>query len=98
MTAKLALPRSATFADAPGHLGGQFRVRQEQLDKRGNHFLSGHSGVSEPVGSVSLPNVEGAMGGGGQVDGATGALAPRWRLRLFAVWVAPDALETFGLR
>ena len=93
MTAKLALPRSATFADAPGDFGGQFRVPQEQLDERGDHLLSGHSGVSEPVGGVSLPDVEGPMGGGGQVDGASGALAPRRRLGLFVRCVAPDDLE-----
>jgi hypothetical protein len=98
MTAKLALLGSASFADAPGHLSGEFPVLEEQLDQRGDYFLSGHSGVSEPVGSVALPNVEGSVGGGRQIDGAAGALAPRWRLGLLVVRVVPEALKAFGLR
>jgi hypothetical protein len=37
--------------------------------------LSGHSGHSQTVGGVSLPDVEGPMGGSRQVDGSACPLA-----------------------
>ena len=66
---------SAPFPDAPGYLGGQLRVRQQQLDERADDLLSGDAGESEPVGGFALPDIEGPVCGGGQVDGASRSLA-----------------------
>jgi len=66
---------SAPFPDAPGYLGGQLRVGQQQLDERADDLLSGDAGESEPVGGFALPDIEGPVCGGGQVDGASRSLA-----------------------
>ena len=39
------------------------------VDQCGENLLSGHSGDAEAVGSVSLPDVEGPVGGDRQIDG-----------------------------
>ena len=44
------------------------------VDECDEDFLSGDAGESEAVGGVALPDVEGAVCGGGEVDGASGAL------------------------
>ena len=99
MTAKLAphaLGRSAPFPDTPCHFGGQLRVGQQQLDERANNFLPGDAGESELVGGFSLPDIEGPVGGGGQVDGPSRALAAGWRLGFLMVEVPSDARDPFG--
>ncbi len=78
MTAKLAPPSFAgqrrsrilrvTSAES-------FGIGQQQLNERANDLLSGDAGESEAVGGVSLPDVEGPVCGGGQVDGPSCSLA-----------------------
>ena len=85
------------FADAPGYFGGQLRVGQQQVDECGDDLLPGHTGESEPVGGLSLPDVESPVGGRGQVDGAPYALASR-RLPGLVIDALPNAGEAFGLR
>jgi hypothetical protein len=76
MIAKLApLVRSAPFADAPSYFGGQLPVPEKQLDERADDFLAGDSGEPQAIGRLSLPDVQGTVGGGGQIDGPPGALA-----------------------
>lgn len=67
--------RSAPFADAPSYFGGQFPVLEKQLDERTDDFLPGDAGEPQAVGRVSLPDVQGPVGGRGQIDGPSGALA-----------------------
>ena len=100
MTAKLALRcpflRSAPFADAPRYFGGQLPVREKQLDERADDFLAGDSGEPQAVGRLSLPDVQGPVSGGGQVDGPSRALAAGWRLGFLMVEVPSDARDPFG--
>jgi hypothetical protein len=56
---------SARGLDGAGDLGCEFGVGQELVDECGEDFLSGHAGDSEAVGGFSLPDVEGAVCGGG---------------------------------
>jgi hypothetical protein len=44
------------------------------VDECGEDFLSGHAGDSEAVGGLSLPDVEGAVCCGGEVDGTSCSL------------------------
>ena len=52
----------------------EFGVGQKLVDERGEHLLPGHPGDSQAVGGFPLPDVEGPVGGGRKVDGATGPL------------------------
>ena len=66
--------RSARGLDGAGDLGCEFGVDQKLVDECGEDFLSGHAGDSEAVGGLSLPDVEGAVCCGGEVDGASCSL------------------------
>jgi hypothetical protein len=90
--------RSAPFADAPSYFGGQLPVLEKQLDERADDFLAGDSGEPQAVRRVSLPDVQGPVGGGRQIDGPSGALAARLWLGPLLVDVLPEAREAFGLR
>jgi hypothetical protein len=89
MTAKLA--GLAPIPDHPGHLGGKLGIGQQQINERAEHLLSGNPGESEPVGGFSLPDVEGAVCGGGQVDGPSRPLPARTLAE-----VLMDTGETLG--
>lgn len=45
------------------------------VDECGEDLLSGHPGDSQAVGRFSLPNVEGPVCGGRQIDGSSRPLA-----------------------
>src|ERR1700761_9798101 len=96
MTAKLA--GSAPFPDTAVHLGRQLGIGQQQLDQRGNYLLSGDAGESEAVGGFSLPDVQGPVGGGGQVDGPSRSLATGWLVEFLPDAGLPDVGEAFGGR
>jgi hypothetical protein len=66
--------RSARGLDGAGDLGCEFGVDQKLVDECGEDFLSGHAGDSEAVGGLSLPDVEGAVCCGGEVDGTSCSL------------------------
>jgi hypothetical protein len=77
--------------DVPDYLGGQFRVVEKLVDQSRQHLLSGDAGKPKSVGGFTLPDVEGAVGGRGKVDGSPGALPARP-----LTYLVPDAGETFG--
>jgi hypothetical protein len=91
MRAKLA--RLAPVSDTTGHLSGKHRVGQQQFDECAKDFLSGDAGESEAVGGFSLPDVEGSVCGGGQVDCPSCSLAACWLVGFF-----PNVGEAFGPR
>lgn len=51
--------------------GGEFAIRQQLVDQRGQHLLSGHAGETEAIGGISLPDVEGTVLGRREIDGAS---------------------------
>jgi hypothetical protein len=81
--------RSAPGLDGAGDLGCEFGVGQKLVDECGEHLLSGHAGDSEAVGGLSLPDVEGAVCCGGEVDGTSCSLGTR---RLVACRLLDDTL------
>jgi hypothetical protein len=48
------------------------------VDEGGEDLLSGHPGDSQVVGGFSLPDVEGSVGAGREVDGSPGSLGTGW--------------------
>lgn len=70
-------PRGASAAgpDAACDLGGEFGVGQEFVDECAEDLLSGNTGDSQTVGGFSLPDVEGSVCGGWEVDGSSCSLS-----------------------
>jgi hypothetical protein len=66
---------SASGLDAAYDLGGELGVGQELVDERDKDLLSGDAGDTEAVGGFSLPDVEGSVCGGREVDGSSCSLA-----------------------
>lgn len=84
-------PRSAPLLDVSDDLRGQFRVVQKLVDQGRQNLLPGDAGKSETVGRFTLPDIEGAVGGWGEVDGPSGALTARPLTYLLS-----DAGQAFG--
>jgi hypothetical protein len=74
----LVAGRSARVPDGPGDLGREFGVAQKLVDECREDLLAGHAGESEAVGRLSLPDVEGSVCGGWEVDGASRSLGACW--------------------
>lgn len=77
---------------AAGDLGREIGVDQKLVDKGGEELLSGHAGDSQAVGSFSLPDVEGSVCGGWEVDGASRSLGACWLIACSMVdclWAIP---------
>jgi hypothetical protein len=66
--------RSARVLDGADDLGREFGVGQKLLDECGENLLASYAGDSEAVGRCSLPDVEGSVCGGWEVDGASRSL------------------------
>jgi hypothetical protein len=70
--------RSARVLDGADDLGREFGVGQKLVDECGENLLASHTGESEAVGRFSLPDVEGSVCGGWEVDGASRSLGACW--------------------
>ncbi|EUA54648.1 hypothetical protein I553_1396 [Mycobacterium xenopi 4042] len=64
---------SPPVADGADDLGGEFRIAQQLVNERREDLLSGDPGEPQPVGRVSLPDVEGTVLGGREVDRSAGS-------------------------
>lgn|SRR5271166_2829449 len=82
---------SAARLNGAGDPVGELRVGQELLDQCVEDLLSGDAGNPEAVGGLLLPQVEGAVGGQGEVDGSPGALLPGPPFRCL-----PEVVEALG--
>ena len=74
-----------------GDLSGEFGVGQKLVDECGENLLASHAGDSEAVGRFSLPDVEGSVCGGWEVDGASRSLGACWLIVCSMVdWLLGD--------
>jgi hypothetical protein len=83
--------RSARVLDGADDLGREFGVGQKLVDECGENLLASYAGDSEAVGRCSLPDVEGSVCGGWEVDGASRSLGACWLIVCSMVdWLLGD--------
>ena len=98
MDARVRNSRVTAGRGCCGDVGAKPGVAQKLLDGCAKDLLSGDARESEAVSGFSLPDVEGSVCGGGQVDGSPCSLAACGLVEFLVVQFLSDAAEAFGLR